>query len=134
MRAAWPIRITAGCMALWLGAASVPRPAAAALVATDSAAPYAAAVARTRVAAFLARDAVQGILKAQGIDPEEATQRAAGLSDAEAVEAARLLDRLPAGGSTVGIIVVASLLVFFVLLVTDLLGLTHIFPFVSRRR
>jgi len=134
MRTGRRVRFGAGCMALWLGATAVPRPAAATLIPTESVGPYAAFEARTRVEAFLARDAVQDILKAQGIDPAEAVRRVAGLSDAEAVEAARLLDRLPAGGSTVGIIVVASLIVFFVLLVTDLLGLTHIFPFVSRHR
>jgi hypothetical protein len=31
------------------------------------------------------------------------------------------------------VIVGAGLLVFFVLLVTDILGLTHVFPFVTRR-
>jgi hypothetical protein len=34
----------------------------------------------------------------------------------------------------VGIIVGAILLVFFVLLITDLLGLTDVFPFVKKHR
>lgn len=128
------LRLTAWFMAFWMIALSGPHHAVAALVPTGGATPHAAVEARARINAFLAREAVQDILKAQGIDPREAERRVAGLSDDEAIDAARKLDRLPAGGSTVGIIVVASLVVFFVLLVTDLLGLTNVFPFVKKHR
>jgi hypothetical protein len=40
------------------------------------------------------------------------------------------LDQLPAGGSVVG----ALVLIFLVLLVTDLLGLTNVYPFVKHNR
>ena len=56
------------------------------------------------------------------------------LSDAQVREIAGQLDQLPAGQSAVGIIVGAILLVFLILLVTDLLGLTNVFPFVNHHK
>ncbi len=87
---------------------------------------------RDRVAAFLARADVRAQMAALGVDPAEAARRVAGLSDAEVQRIAGELDRLPAGQSALGLIIGASLLVFIVLLVTDLLGLTDVFPFVRR--
>jgi hypothetical protein len=90
--------------------------------------------AREVIDRLLAREEVQGQLKLQGIDPAEARARVDSLSDAEAIEVAHRIDQLPAGGSAVGIIVGAILLVFLILLVTDLLGLTDVFPFVKKHR
>jgi hypothetical protein len=67
---------------------------------------------------------------ALGVDPAEAMGRVASLSDAEVQQIAGHLDRLPAGGDAVVAVIGAAVLIFLVLLVTDLLGLTHIFPFV----
>jgi hypothetical protein len=67
-----------------------------------------------------------------GVDPAEAAQRVAGLSDAEVQQIAGHLDQLPAGQSAVGAILGAALLIFLVLLITDLLGLTDVFPFVRK--
>jgi hypothetical protein len=52
--------------------------------------------------------------------------RVAALSDAEAAELAARIESLPAGG--IGL-VGAIVLVFLVLLLTDILGYTKIFPF-----
>jgi len=41
---------------------------------------------------------------------------------------------MPAGGNVVGIVVGAILFVFLVLLLTDLLGLTDVFPFIKKKR
>jgi hypothetical protein len=90
--------------------------------------------ARIRVATFLDRKDVQEVLERHDVDPAEAKARAAALTDAEAADLAARLDSMPAGGSSVGIIVGAILLVFFVLLITDLLGLTNIFPFINKNR
>jgi hypothetical protein len=87
---------------------------------------------RERVAAFLARDDVQTQMVALGVDPSEAARRVAGLSDAEVQQIAGHLDRLPAGQSAVGAVLGAALFIFLVLLITDLLGLTDVFPFVRR--
>jgi hypothetical protein len=109
--------------------------ARAALVTTEQAiAPDTQLDARVRVAAFLARDDVRQQMRALGVDPAEADRRVASLSDAEVERIAGRLDQLPAGGEVIAAVVGAALIVFLVLLVTDLLGLTHIFPFVHHPR
>lgn len=85
--------------------------------------------ARGRVAAFLEREEVRQVMVAQGVNPEEARARVAGLSDREVERIAGQLDRLPAGAGGVGVVVGAVVLIFLVLLVTDILGLTQVFPF-----
>jgi cytochrome c1 len=92
----------------------------------------AAAGERDRVAAFLAREDVRAQMVALGVDPVEAVNRVAGLSDAEVRQIAGHLDQLPAGQSAVGAVIGAALFIFLVLLITDLLGLTNVFPFVRR--
>jgi hypothetical protein len=89
---------------------------------------------RARVNAFLERPRVQAILEAQGISPAEARARIACLSDSEVAGLAATVDQLPAGGSAVGALIGAGVLIFIVLLITDLLGLTHVFPFVYHSR
>jgi hypothetical protein len=80
----------------------------------------------------LAREDVRASLIAQGIDPLEAKARVDSLSDAEAVSLADQIEELPAGGSALGILVGALLIVFIVLLITDILGYTDVFPFVKK--
>ncbi|MBW2259350.1 MAG: PA2779 family protein [Deltaproteobacteria bacterium] len=79
----------------------------------------------------LSRRDVQTALMAQGVDPLEAQVRVATLSDAEVVRLARQVEHLPAGGNAIGVIVGAAVLVFIVLLITDILGYTDVFPFVN---
>ena len=92
------------------------------------------AAARERVAAFLKRDDVQQVLMEHGVEAVEAQSRVASLSDAEIAGISGQIDQLPAGGDAVGTIVGAALFVFIVLLITDLLGLTHVFSFVNHPR
>jgi hypothetical protein len=73
---------------------------------------------------MLARADVQAEMERQGLDAALAAERIAALTDEEATMLADEVDRAPAGG-----IIGAILLVFFVLLVTDSLGLTKVFPF-----
>ncbi|MEA3413595.1 MAG: PA2779 family protein [Pseudomonadota bacterium] len=87
---------------------------------------------RARVDSFLARQDVGAALRAQGVDPLEARIRADSLTETEVRRLAERIDRIPAGGNAVGAIVGALVFVFIVLLITDLLGLTNIFPFVNR--
>jgi hypothetical protein len=87
---------------------------------------------RARVADFLAREDVRAELIELGVDPAVAAARVAGLSDAEIRDVAGRIDQLPAGQGLVGSIVSAVVLVFLVLLVTDILGLTDVFSFVRR--
>jgi hypothetical protein len=93
-----------------------------------------AAAERARVMAFLERADVREQIVALGVDPSEAAARVQALSDAQVREIAGQLDQLPAGQSAVGIIVGAILLVFLILLLTDLLGLTNVFPFVNHHK
>jgi hypothetical protein len=44
------------------------------------------------------------------------------------------MDELPSGGNGVGALVGAALIVFLVLLITDILGYTDIFPFVKKTK
>ncbi len=88
---------------------------------------------RARVESFLLRDDVQKQLILLGINPEEATSRVASLSDQEIQQIAGRLDELPAGEGAIGAIVGALVFVFIVLLITDLIGLTDVFPFVKKK-
>ena len=87
---------------------------------------------RARVLAFLDRAEVREQIVALGVDPNEAAARVRALSDAQVREIAGQLDQLPAGQSAVGAVLGVILIIFLVLLVTDLLGLTDVFPFVRR--
>ena len=89
---------------------------------------------RARVVAFLAREDVKQILTRNGVDPVEAQKRIDSLSNEEVVKISSSIDQLPAGGDAVGAIVGAAVLIFLVLLLTDLLGLTHVYPFVNHHR
>lgn len=90
--------------------------------------------ARERLYQFLDRQKVQAVLQAEGISPQEAKARIACLSDSEVARMAAVVNRLPAGGDPVGALIGAGVLIFIVLLITDILGLTHVFPFVYHHR
>lgn len=79
---------------------------------------------RSRIVAALSRDDVQAAMVARGIDPTQAQGRVAAMTDEEASVVASQLDTAPAGG-IIGVIV----LIFLVLLLTDILGFTKVYPF-----
>ena len=110
-------RLLAGLLILSL---VLPLPVRAALVGTH------AALDHQRIASLLERADVQERLRAHGVDPAEARARVTALTDAEAAQLVSNIEQLPAGG--IGI-VGAIVLVFLVLLVTDILGYTKVFPF-----
>jgi hypothetical protein len=95
---------------------------------------HAGAADRARVLGFLQREDVRAQMVTLGVDPDEAAARVAALSDDQVRAIAGHLDQLPAGQSAVAAVIGAALIIFLVLLVTDLLGLTHIFPFVNHPR
>ena len=86
-----------------------------------------------RVESFILREDVQRQLVLLGINPEEAASRVASLSNGEIQQIAGRLDELPAGEGAVGAVVGAILIIFLVLLITDLMGLTDVFPFVKKK-
>lgn len=117
-------------IALALLAVSVTAPAArAGMITTRTlAAEQAGEAARERLQTMIEREDVQERLVALGVDPVAAEARVAALTDAEAEQLAARMDELPAGGAD---IVGAAVFIFVVLLVTDILGFTDVFPFVT---
>jgi len=89
---------------------------------------------RDRLRAFLDRAEVRAQLEALGVDQDIAKARIDSLTNEEVAQIVDRLDQLPAGGDAVGVIVGAALLVFLILLITDILGYTDIFPFVKKQR
>lgn len=79
---------------------------------------------RSRIIAALSREDVQAALVTRGIDPAQAKDRVAAMTDEEASLVASQLDSAPAGG-----IIGAIVLIFLVLLLTDILGFTKVYPF-----
>ena len=93
------------------------------LISTEQAA--AAQPGRVRLEQALARADVVAGLQMRGVSIEAARARVAALTDAEAAQVAAQFDEAPAGGDVLGVL----LTVFLVLLVTDILGFTKVFPF-----
>jgi hypothetical protein len=84
---------------------------------------------RARVLTVLERSDVQAQLQANGVNPADVKARVTAMTDDEVAQLAGQIDSLPAGGTDVLGVILA---VFIILLITDLLGLTHIFPFTSK--
>jgi hypothetical protein len=80
---------------------------------------------RDRLNGFLARADVRSQLEQLGVNPAEAQARADAMTDQEIQGLSGKIDQLPAGGDVLGVIV----FIFVLLLITDILGLTKIFPF-----
>lgn len=122
-------------LAIWVFMISGPSQAMAALVGTERVFDAERVQnARELIHGLMAREDIQAALVREGIDPREAQARAESLSDAEAVRLAGAIESLPAGGSSLGLIVGAILLVFIILLITDIMGYTDVFPFTKKHR
>ena len=85
--------------------------------------------ARARVRSFLTREDVASQMQLLGVAPAEAAARVDAMSEDEVRSLSQRLDTLPAGGDAFGTIITAAVLVFLVLLVTDILGYTKVFSF-----
>lgn len=110
------------CMLL----AGLPVSAQAGIVTSEAALVTAAGSAdRERVTAFFTREDVRQQLQAQGVSADDAIARVQAMSDAEVAQLADRVDRAPAGSGVVGVL----FSVFLILLVTDILGFTKVFPF-----
>jgi hypothetical protein len=83
--------------------------------------------ARERVETFMQREDVRSELERFGISSEQAQARVDGLTNAEVAQLAGKIEQLPAGGvsgwEVLGIIVI-------IIIITDLLGVTNILPFI----
>ena len=86
---------------------------------------------RERLQNALNRDDVKAQLLARSVDPAQVQARVNNLTDEEVQTLTTNMDQLPAGGdSFLGVLV----FIFIVLLITDILGFTNIFPFVKHSR
>ena len=90
--------------------------------------------ARDNLKTLLSRSNIKNALISQGIDPDEAKARVDSLSNSEAIAAAEKIKQLPAGGGAFEALIGAALIVFLVLLITDILGYTDVFPFVKSQK
>ena len=85
---------------------------------------------RTAVATALERADVRDALLNYGVEPTQVQARVDSLSADEVHTLALNIEQLPtAGDDPLGIL----LFIFVLLLITDILGLTHIFPFVNHK-
>ncbi|MGH6893853.1 MAG: PA2779 family protein [Dongiaceae bacterium] len=87
---------------------------------------------RGKIVRFLQQDAVREQLIALGVDPAEVESRLAALSPSELAQLSDRIDQMPAGQGAIGAVILAALIIFLVLLVTDIAGYTDIFPFVKK--
>lgn len=122
----WMTRLIAVCLSF----AGFMTSAQATLVSTEQVAASegvtSAADQRAYVNSMLTRADVAAGLQERGIDIEQAKARVAALTDAEVAHVAHTLDTAPAGASDVlGTII----FIFVLLLITDILGFTKVFPF-----
>jgi len=90
--------------------------------------------ARDHLKTLISRNDIQNALIIQGIDPMGAKARVDSLSDSEVIEVADKIEQFPAGGGAFGAVIAASVIVFLVLLITDILGYTDVFPFVKSQK
>ncbi len=132
MKQQW-MKTTAATLIISMASLSLPIQAFAAVIPTDAVIAQASAIdlsrQRSELTTFLTRSDVQKQLVSLGVDSNQAAARIAALSDAEVQQLYGKMQTLPAGGDILGTLV----FIFLVLLVTDLLGLTHVYPFINHR-
>jgi hypothetical protein len=116
-------RFVASLLIVSLSSLAIPLPAQAGMIATDVAVAHAD---RGQIASLLMREDVRQQLKAYGVSAGQVQARVDALTDAELAQLAGQMGDLPAGGDA---LIGAIVFIFVLLLITDILGLTHIFPF-----
>jgi hypothetical protein len=119
-------RVVCAALIVSVGATGLPLSAQAGMLPTPSAI---STPAKERILGLLDRSDVRAQLAALGVDSADAKARVAALTDDEAAQLASRIDQLPAGGDAFGGILGAAVLIFLVLLLTDILGFTKVFPF-----
>lgn len=83
---------------------------------------------RAQLASLLQREDLIAQLEQAGVNAQQLHARVATLTDQEVATLTEQLNQLPAGSGIIG----TAVLVFLVLLATDILGYTQIFPFVKK--
>lgn len=119
-------RALASVLIVCMSTAGMPVIANAGIVSTEEAiSVQSAAENRAKVEGFLARADVRDAMVAKGLDGNAAAERVKAMSDAEVAQLADRVDQAPAGAGVIGVLFT----IFIVLLITDILGLTKVFPF-----
>lgn len=121
-------RAVAAVLASALLGATWPAAARAALVGTE--ATIEARIPASHADTAAERRALRSLLVSWGLDPVEAATRVAALPDAQLAAAAPEGASARAGGGIVGV----AVFVLAVLIMTDVLGYTNIFPFIHSSR
>lgn len=119
-------KFVASAVIVCITSAGFPLAAQASIVTTDEITTVGVAGSnRDTVSAYLSRDDVRQAMQNQGVSSQAALERVKAMSDVEVAQLAGRIDQAPAGGEVLGIIFT----VFIVLLVTDIMGFTKVFPF-----
>lgn len=129
-------RIVCLCMVFSLLVLNVSVPTAkAAMISTESSMSMTQASENRIVAKdALQRADVQQVLTSKGISVAEAEARIDALSNEEVARLAQQVQDMPAGSGALGVVVGAAVLVFIILLITDIAGATDVFPFVNKAK
>ncbi|MBI5552766.1 MAG: PA2779 family protein [Desulfobacterales bacterium] len=90
-------------------------------------------LARQKVKLFMERQDVVQQIQAWGVNPDEAQARVDTMTDEEISLLASKIDQLPAGGDALGFILAAAVIIFVVLVITDIMGVTDVFTFINKR-
>ena len=122
------VRTVAFVVATSVSFAGMLTSAQAALIPTEQVAAAQAPVGygHERLNAALDRADVQAALRQRGVSIDQARARVAALTDEEAAHFAQQIDQAPAGADDV---IGGIVFIFVLLLITDILGLTKVFPF-----
>ncbi len=96
--------------------------------------PEAMGASKAQLLSVVERQDVQAMIASMGVEPAEAARRVSAMTESEARAALDKLGQMPAGGDGFGSLVGACVFIFVLLLITDILGLTHVFPFTNRAR
>ena len=123
--------LVAASLIVSIAGMTVPLPAQAGMLATEQAVGSAA---RERIAALLEREDLQAKLAAYGVKASDVKARVAAMSDDEVAQLDSRIASAPAGADAAGALIGAAVLVFIILLITDILGYTHVFPFTKNMR
>jgi hypothetical protein len=125
-----PKTVIAAAMSAVMALTALPfNPAQAGLIGTDQIiSGLAAEDGRAAIKLFLQREDVRRQLQLLGVEADEAISRVDAMADNEVRDVAGRIGTSPAGGD-LGTVVGAIVVVFIVLLITDILGFTKIFPF-----
>lgn len=116
---------------MFLVSAPITMVANAALVSTDTVIDSMSAQQdRERVLQFFSREDVSSQYRSLGLNPDEARARVQTMSDEEVRQVAGKLDQMPAGEGVLGFIAFLIILGLLVLAVTDLAGVTDVYPFI----